>query len=78
MKPERWQQLEKLFHSALGRGLAQRGEFLDEACDDEPLRKEVEALLAVSRGGWGSFIAGPRRSRHRCVGPHMLVIAYIS
>jgi eukaryotic-like serine/threonine-protein kinase len=48
MKPERWQQLDQLFHSALERAPAERSTFLDKACaGDEALRKEVEALLAA-------------------------------
>ena len=30
MKPERWQQLDDLFHSALGRAPAERAAFLDQ------------------------------------------------
>ena len=41
MKPERWQQLDKLFHSALQHEPAERAAFLDEACaGDESLRKK--------------------------------------
>ena len=47
MKPERWQQLDQLFHSALEREPPERGAFLDEACGgDESLHNQVEALLA--------------------------------
>jgi eukaryotic-like serine/threonine-protein kinase len=59
MKPERWQQLEQLFHSALERALAERAAFLDEACaGDDSLRKQVEALLSA-HGEAGSFIENP-------------------
>src|SRR5437016_12614920 len=59
MKPERWQQLDKLFHSALEREPAQRGAFLAEACaGDEWLRRQVEALLAAHEEA-GSFIERP-------------------
>src|SRR6185503_5304133 len=59
MKPERWQQLDKLFHSALAREPEERVEFLDEACaGDRALRKEVEALLAAHQNA-GSFIEKP-------------------
>src|SRR5438093_9912505 len=59
MKPERWQQLDKLFHSALECEPAQRGAFLAEACaGDESLRQEVEALLAAHDEA-GSFIERP-------------------
>jgi len=48
MKPDRWQQIEKLYHSAAGAGnLPSGGAFLQEACaGDEDMRQEVESLLA--------------------------------
>jgi eukaryotic-like serine/threonine-protein kinase len=59
MKPERWQQLDHLFHLALARDSAERGTFLEEACaGDEELRKEVEALIAANEQA-GSFIEKP-------------------
>jgi serine/threonine protein kinase len=59
MKPERWQQLDHLFHSALERGPAERSAFLDESCaGNESLRRHVEALLAAHDEA-GSFIERP-------------------
>ena len=59
MKPDRWQQLDKLFHAALEHGPEERASFLDEACaGDESLRKQVEALLAGHEQA-GSFIESP-------------------
>ena len=47
MNPERWQQVDQLFHSALERNGGERSAFLAEAClEDEPLRREVESLLS--------------------------------
>ena len=47
MGPERWQQLEKLYHSASERHPSQRSAFLDEECrGDQQLRAELELLLA--------------------------------
>jgi eukaryotic-like serine/threonine-protein kinase len=52
MSPERWQQLEKLFHAAEALKGAERVAFLDRECSgDEQLRKEVEALIASSETG---------------------------
>ena len=46
MTPERWQQIEKLFHAALELNVRERAAFLEEACgNDESLRREVESLL---------------------------------
>lgn len=47
MTPERWQQVELLFHSTLARERGQRAAFLAQACaGDEPLLREVESLLS--------------------------------
>ena len=47
MKPERWQQVEQLYHSTLEKEVVERPAFLAEACaGDEGLRREVESLLA--------------------------------
>ena len=59
MTPERWQQVDEVFHSALEREPVQRAAFLDQACaGDEELRKEVEALIS-SYESPGSFISRP-------------------
>ncbi len=47
MKSGRWGQIERLFEAALELEVEQRVAFLREACGgDEPLRREVESLLA--------------------------------
>src|SRR5688572_9422146 len=47
MTPERWRQVEEIYHSALKREKSQRAAFLEEVCaNDKPLRREVESLLA--------------------------------
>jgi eukaryotic-like serine/threonine-protein kinase len=46
MPPERWRQIEDIFHAALEREPAARPAFLAIACrEDQALRREVEALL---------------------------------
>ena len=46
MTPERWQQIEQLYHEALERPADQRAAFLEEACaHDEALHHEVDGLL---------------------------------
>jgi Tol biopolymer transport system component len=51
MTPERWQQVERLYHAALERKASQRAAFLREACPgDDALRGEVESLLAQENG----------------------------
>src|SRR5512136_1485400 len=47
MKPERWSEIERLYHAARERKAEERETFLKEACaGNESLRKEVESLLA--------------------------------
>ena len=59
MQPERWREIERLYHAALEREGRGRVAFLKEACaGDEELRHEVESLLA-SDAKAGSFIESP-------------------
>jgi serine/threonine protein kinase/Tfp pilus assembly protein PilF len=59
MNPERWGQINQLFHDALEREPVERLAFLARACDgDESLRSEVESLLA-SHEQAESFIETP-------------------
>jgi hypothetical protein len=59
MNPENWQQLKRLFHTALELGPAKRTAFLTEACaGDKQVRQAVEKLLA-SHDDAGSFLAAP-------------------
>jgi len=47
MEPERWKEIELLYHLALEHEESRRAEFLEQACGgDEALRREVESLLA--------------------------------
>src|SRR5436190_22054449 len=47
MTPERWQEIERLYHAALERREDERAAFLAEACaGDHVIQREVEALLA--------------------------------
>ena len=59
MKPERWNEVERIFHKALDAEESRRGAVLEESCaGDEELRREVESLLAHHENA-GSFIATP-------------------
>src|SRR5580700_7559530 len=49
MDPERWREIERLYHLALDQEPAGQGRFLADACqDDAELREEVESLLTQS------------------------------
>jgi serine/threonine protein kinase len=59
MNAERWQQVKQIYNAALDLDAGQRKAFLDDACaDDEPLRTEVERLLA-SRSEAGDLLERP-------------------
>ncbi len=59
MTPERWKQIEQLYHAALKLEPGQQSAFLQEACTgDEDLRREVESLLAHESQA-ESFIEAP-------------------
>ena len=46
MSPERWHEVEEIYHSALDRPAAERAQFVANACgDDSGLREQVEALI---------------------------------
>src|SRR5262245_29021851 len=59
MTPERWRQIEKVYHSTLNLEENQRSGFLQQACagDDELLR-EVQSLLACQKEA-GGFLDSP-------------------
>ena len=59
MNNERWQLIERTYHSALEREGDARSAFLDEVCaGDEELRNEVEGLIAHDGRG-SNFIESP-------------------
>ena len=48
MTPERWSEVERLYHAAAARELVERSAFLTDACgEDDALREDVESLLAL-------------------------------
>jgi eukaryotic-like serine/threonine-protein kinase len=60
MDPERWKQMEELYHAALECEESRRAAFLAEACvGDEALRRRVELLLAHYAQASGSFLEAP-------------------
>ena len=59
MDPERWQQINELFHAALSLDATRRAAFLCEVCTgDHSLREEVESLIN-SHEQSGDFIQAP-------------------
>jgi len=59
LTPERWRQIEQLYHAALELRPEEREAFLDEACaSDDELRREVVSLIA-SHNRVETFISAP-------------------
>jgi hypothetical protein len=57
--PERWQEVERLYHAALPRTLSERDAWLSHECaGDDALRREVESLLAQA-SKVGDFLDTP-------------------
>jgi serine/threonine protein kinase len=46
MSSDRWRRIETLYHSARERKPEDRSAYLEHACGDEAVRREVESLLA--------------------------------
>jgi serine/threonine-protein kinase len=75
--PERWRLVTEVFHAALARDAARRGELLDQACVGDPaLRAEVEEMLAAHRaaGGFGEGpVAAVSEATPSHIGPYRVV-----
>ena len=84
MRPERWQQVSRIYHDALAREPRAREAFVREACgEDESMRREIASLLAQPSGddflalaAW-TDVPGPHHStaaslKGRRLGPYQL------
>src|SRR5215469_8863268 len=75
MTPERWKQVNELFHFALAREPGQRADFLDGACaGDQELRNEVQSLL-LAHEQTGSFMESPALEVAARIGPGLSELA---
>ena len=60
MTPERWQEVKKILAEALERTPAERSAYLDRACTEPEVRREVESLIAAhERAGSGFMEQAP-------------------
>lgn len=59
MKPERWQEVKKVLEVALKRKPADRKVYLDQACSEPSVRREVESLIAAHEQAHTDFLASP-------------------
>jgi len=68
LTPERWAQIEELFHRAAECGPEERALLLDGACSNDPeLRREVEVLLSCD-GSAGNYVQAAVRAEVDTVG----------
>jgi len=75
MNPDRWRQIEDLYHAASESPPSERAALLSEACgDDMELRREVESLLAEngSRVGMADRASAPVTAAGSQFGPYRL------
>jgi len=57
--PERWQEVKKVLAGALDLEPGARHAYLDQACAEPALRREVESLIAAHEQAQSSFLAEP-------------------
>jgi serine/threonine protein kinase len=57
--PERWQEVKKVLAGALERTPGERPAYLDRACPEPDLRREVESLIAAHEQAQSSFLNQP-------------------
>ena len=63
MNPERWRQVEEIFHQALALSTMERDSFLVKACaGDDELRAEVVSLLESDGASAGQFVGSQIRN----------------
>ena len=86
MDPERWRQVEEVYHAALEFEPKARAAFLETACEgDQELRREVESLIAqgdsdsrgpIDRPAWAHDASVAEASEIRWLSPGVQVGVY--
>ena len=67
--PERWQEVKKVLAGALEQKLEGRRIYLDQACTDPDLRREVESLITAHEQGDSSFMERPLAGSNEALRP---------
>jgi len=68
LKPEQWDEVQRLFQLAAELAPDERPSFLDRECPNADLRREVASLLEHDRGGLGTVAAAIQRSADALAG----------
>ncbi len=72
MTQERWQEVKKVLAAALERAPGERNAYLDQACGEPDLRREVESLIAAHEQAQTSFLAQPAiRAKELAIGSRL-------
>lgn len=58
MNPERWREVKRLLAEAMEKPTAERSAYLDRACTDPDMRREVDSLLLAHEEGDSGAMAG--------------------
>ena len=59
MTPERWQEVKEIFAEALEQKPSERATYLQKACADTSLRREVEIMIAAHEQAGSTFMEHP-------------------
>ena len=73
MTQERWQELKKVLGAALELPPEERRAYLDQACAEPALRREVESLILAHERGDGSFMKDPAQLEDLPVGSRLAI-----
>jgi tetratricopeptide (TPR) repeat protein/predicted Ser/Thr protein kinase len=64
VRPERWQQVKAVLAGALERAPDERANYLNQVCEEESLKSEVESLLAAHQEAGDAFLEFPDRETY--------------
>lgn len=71
MKPEQWQKVKRILEVALEREPGERKAYLDEACAETSVRREVESLIAAHEQAHSSFLTSSDLAKEPVVGDRL-------
>jgi TolB-like protein/Flp pilus assembly protein TadD len=71
VKPEQWQEVKKILEVALEREPRERQAYLNEACAESSVRREVESLIAAHEQAHSSFLTSSDLAKEPVVGERL-------
>jgi hypothetical protein len=76
--PEEWQRVKQVLAAALGRPPGERQAYLDRACTEPTLRRELESLIAAHEQSGSGFTISTPNARKECAAPALAFVAATS